>query len=37
MVLGGSPGPYKKAVKKIGPEGVKEKRMLLLPGVVLSP
>jgi hypothetical protein len=37
-------GPHKKAlsaeqagVKKIGLEGVKEKQMLLLPGIIISP
>jgi hypothetical protein len=33
----GSRGPHKKAVKKIGLEGVKEKQMLLLPVLALSP
>jgi hypothetical protein len=35
--MSGSQGPHKKGVKKIGLEGVKEKQMLLLPGIIVSP
>jgi hypothetical protein len=35
--MNSSAWPHKKGVKKIGLEGVKEKQMLLLPGLIFSP